>query len=54
MILKISLMPIRPFYRIAELANVSNPNLIYDLFDKLGEQHIYEWHEVEAFTISFL
>lgn len=43
----------RPFYKTAELANVSNPNLIYDLFDKLGEQRIYEWHEVEAFADAF-
>jgi type I restriction enzyme R subunit len=43
----------RPYYRTAELANVSDPNLIYDLFDKLGEQRIYEWHEVEAFADSF-
>lgn len=43
----------RPFYRTAELANVSDPNLIYDLFDKLGAQRIYEWHEVEAFATAF-
>ncbi len=43
----------RPYYRTAELADVSDPNLIYDLFDKLGEQRIYEWHEVEAFADSF-
>ncbi|MDF7808892.1 type I restriction endonuclease [Pontiellaceae bacterium B12219] len=43
----------RPYYKTAELANVSDPNLIYDLFDKLAEQHIYEWHEVEAFALSF-
>ena len=42
-----------PFYKTAELANVSDPNLIYDLFDKLGEQRIYEWHEVEAFANAF-
>jgi type I restriction enzyme R subunit len=43
----------RPFYTTAELANVSDPNLIYDLFDKLGEQRIYEWREVEAFADAF-
>ena len=43
----------RPFYRTAELASVSDPNLIYDLHDKLNAQRIYEWHEVEAFVQSF-
>ena len=43
----------RPFYRVAELANVSDPNLIYDLFDKLGGQRIYEWHEVHSFAEAF-
>ncbi len=43
----------RPYYRTAELANVSNPNLIHDLFDKLCEQRIFEWNEVEAFVNAF-
>ena len=43
----------RPFYKTAELANVSEPNLIYDLFDKLCEPRIFEWHEVEAFALAF-
>jgi len=43
----------RPYYQTAELANVSDPNLIYDLFDKLCEQRIFEWNEVEAFVSAF-
>lgn len=43
----------KPYYQTAELANVSDPNLIYDLFDKLREAHIFEWHEVEAFALAF-
>jgi len=43
----------RPYYKTAELANVSDPNLIYDLFDKLCEQRIFEWNEVEAFVKAF-
>ena len=43
----------RPYYRTAELANVSDPNLVYDLHDKLCDEHIFEWHEVEAFSLAF-
>lgn len=43
----------QPFYRTAELADVSNPNLAYDLKDKLDEQRIYDWAEVEAFVRVF-
>ncbi len=43
----------RPFYKTAELANVSEPNLIYELHDKLREQRIFEWNEVEAFSQAF-
>ena len=43
----------QPFYQTAELADVSNPNLAYDLMDKLDEQRIYDWVEVEAFVRVF-
>lgn len=43
----------RPYYRTAELAEVSNPNLIYELHDKLCDERIFEWHEVEAFALAF-
>ncbi len=42
-----------PYYQTAELTNVSDANLIYDLFDKLCERHIFEWNEVEAFVDAF-
>ena len=42
-----------PYYQTAELADVSDPNLVYGLFDKLGAQDIYTWSEVEYFTEVF-
>lgn len=42
-----------PFYKTAELADVSDPNLAADLKDKLDEQHIYFWNEVVAFVDAF-
>lgn len=42
-----------PYYRTAELASISDPNLIYDLQTKLDEERIYTWQEVEAFATSF-
>ena len=39
-----------PYYRTTLLAETSEPNLVYDLFEKLRDARIYEWHEVEAFA----
>lgn len=43
----------QPFYQTAELTDVSDPNLAYDLKDKLDDQRIYAWEEVEAFVRVF-
>lgn len=43
----------QPYYKTAELADVSNPNLIFDLFDKLCAAGIFEWREVEQFCEAF-
>jgi len=43
----------QPFYKTAELADVSDPNLAYDLKDKLDAQRIYEMAEVFAFVEVF-
>lgn len=43
----------KPYYRTASLAKVSDPNLIYDLQDKLQEERIFRWEEVEAFADAF-
>tara|TARA_R110000868_G_scaffold258137_14_gene515463 strand:- start:4346 stop:7618 length:3273 start_codon:yes stop_codon:yes gene_type:complete len=41
------------YYKTAELTDVSDPNLIYDLFEKLNGSRIYEWREVEQFVEAF-
>ncbi|MFZ6870463.1 type I restriction endonuclease subunit R [Undibacterium sp. Di27W] len=43
----------RPYFQTAELADVSNPNLIFDLFDKLRTADIFTWTEVEQFCKAF-
>jgi len=43
----------QPYYQTAELADVSNPDLIFDLFDKLRAAGIFHWHEVEQFCEAF-
>ncbi len=42
-----------PYYQTAELADVSNPDLIFDLFDKLRAATIFLWQEVEQFCRAF-
>lgn len=44
----------KPYYKTAELSEVSDPNLIYDLFEKLRSQGIFNWHEVEQFCNAYL
>jgi len=43
----------KPYYRTAELEDVSDPNLIYDLQEKLQQERIFRWEEVEAFAQAF-
>ena len=43
----------QPYYQTAELADVSNPDLIFDLFDKLRSAGIFQWREVEQFCDAF-
>lgn len=43
----------QPYFQTAELANVSDPNLIFDLFDKLRAADIFTWTEVEQFCEAF-
>ena len=42
-----------PYYRKAELADVSDPNVVYDLQRGLDASGIYHWPEVEAFAKAF-
>lgn len=44
----------QPYYQTAELADVSDPDLIFDLFDKLRAAGIFQWNEVEQFCEAFL
>lgn len=43
----------QPYYQTAELTDVSDPNIIYDLSDKLKAQGIFNWNEVEQFCTAF-
>lgn len=43
----------QPYYETAELADVSDPDLIFDLFDKLRDAGIFTWQEVEQFCEAF-
>ena len=43
----------QPYYQTAELADVSDPDLIFDLFDKLRAAGIFLWHEVDQFCDAF-
>ncbi|MCR8923193.1 DEAD/DEAH box helicase family protein [Dasania sp. GY-MA-18] len=43
----------QPYYQTAELADVSNPDVIFDLFDKLRAAGIFTWSEVEQFCEFF-
>jgi len=48
------LLAFKPYYKTAELADVSDPNLVFDLFDKLRAAGIFLWTEVEQFCEAFL
>ncbi|OBU21232.1 type I restriction endonuclease subunit R [Photobacterium aquimaris] len=41
------------YFQTAELAGVSDPNIVYELMDKLAEVGIYQWFEVEAFVDAY-
>lgn len=42
------------YYNTAELADVSDPNRVHELFEKLKSQGIYYWNEVEQFHSAFM
>ncbi|RRJ82600.1 type I restriction endonuclease subunit R [Aestuariirhabdus litorea] len=43
----------QPYYEVAELDQVSDPNLVYDLFHKLRDNSIINWHEVVALADAY-
>ncbi|WP_204369186.1 type I restriction endonuclease subunit R [Methylocucumis oryzae] len=47
------LQAFQPYYQTAELADVSDPDLIFDLYDKLRAANIFTWQEVEQFCDAF-
>ncbi|WP_338501770.1 DEAD/DEAH box helicase family protein [Pseudomonas poae] len=42
-----------PYYTKAELTDVTDPQIIYDLQKTLDSEGIYHWQEVEAFALAF-
>lgn len=44
----------QPYFQTAELLDVSDPNLIYDLHEKLCTVGIFTWQEVEQFSVAFV
>ncbi len=44
----------QPYYLTAELADVSDPDKVFDLFEKLRASGIFTWNEVEQFCKAFL
>ena len=43
----------QPYYQTAELADVSDPDLVFDLSEKLRAAGIFTWREVEQFCDAF-
>lgn len=43
----------QPYYQTAELDDVTDPNLIFDLSDKLKASSIFTWLEIEQFCVAF-
>lgn len=44
----------QPYYQTAELADVSDPDKVFDLYEKLRTSGIFTWNEVEQFCEAFL
>lgn len=43
----------QPYYETATLADVSDPDQVFDLYEKLRAAQIFLWHEVEQFVEAF-
>ncbi|WP_287604143.1 DEAD/DEAH box helicase family protein [Thiothrix sp.] len=43
----------QPYYQTAELEDVSDPDRVFDLSDKLRAAGIFHWHEVEQFFSTY-
>ncbi|MAF31488.1 MAG: restriction endonuclease subunit R [Magnetococcales bacterium] len=43
----------KTYYLTAEINDVSDPNIVYEQFDKLNAVGIYQWQEVESFSEAY-
>lgn len=43
----------QPYYRTAQLEDVTDPNLVHELMTKLNKAGVYFWSEVETFAEAF-
>jgi len=43
----------QPYYRTAQLEEVTDPNIVHELMTKLNRANVYFWSEVEAFAEAF-
>ena len=43
----------QPYFQTAELTDVSDPQQVFDLFEKLRATQIFQWHEVEQFCKAY-
>lgn len=43
----------QPYYETANLADVSDPDQVFDLYERLRASGIFLWHEVEQFIEAF-
>ncbi len=43
----------QPYYRTAQLEEVTDPNLVHELLSKLNKAGVYFWSEVETFAAAF-
>ena len=43
----------QPYYRTAQLEDVTDPNLVHELMTKLNKAGVYFWSEVETFAAAF-
>ncbi|MDC8771757.1 type I restriction endonuclease subunit R [Roseateles albus] len=43
----------QPYYRTAQIEDVTDPNIVHELLNKLNKANVYFWTEVEAFSEAF-
>ena len=43
----------QPYYRTAQLEEVTDPNIVHELLTKLNKANVYYWTEVETFAEAF-